>query len=92
MSADRYKNEKTNTENNYCEKERCLIIYIYKSSSGGKEHSCTFRRHKRHWLTPGLGRSPGGEHGNSHQYSCLENPMDRGAGKAAVHRVLKSRI
>lgn len=29
MSADRYKNEKTNTENNYCEKERCLIIYIY---------------------------------------------------------------
>ena len=41
---------------------------------------------------PGLGRSPGGEHGNSHQYSCLENPMDRGAGKAAVHRVLKSQI
>ena len=28
---------------------------------------------------PGLGRSPGGEHGNPLQYSCLENPMDRGA-------------
>ena len=28
---------------------------------------------------PGLGRSPGGGHGNSLQYSCLENPMDRGA-------------
>ena len=28
---------------------------------------------------PGLGRSPGGEHGNSLQYSCLENAMDRGA-------------
>ena len=30
-------------------------------------------------LIPGLGRSPGGEHGKSFQYSCLENPMDRGA-------------
>ena len=28
---------------------------------------------------PGLGRSPGGGHGNLLQYSCLENPMDRGA-------------
>ena len=33
---------------------------------------------------PGLGGSPGGEHGNSFQYSCLENPMDRGAGRATV--------
>ena len=38
---------------------------------------------------PGLGRSPGG-HGNSPQYSCLENPMDRGAWRATVHRVAKS--
>ena len=38
-------------------------------------------------LTPGLGRSPGGEHGNSLQYSFLENPMDRGAWWAIVHRV-----
>ena len=30
-------------------------------------------------LTPGLGRSAGGEHDNLFQYSCLENPMDRGA-------------
>ena len=29
-------------------------------------------------LVPGLGRSPGGGHGNPLQYSCLENPMDRG--------------
>ena len=34
----------------------------------------------------GLGRSPGGGHGNSLQYSCLENPMDRGAWGATVHR------
>ena len=30
-------------------------------------------------LIPGVGRSPGGGHGNPVQYSCLENPMDRGA-------------
>ena len=39
----------------------------------------------------GLGRSPGGGHGNPLQYSCLENPMDRGARWATVHRVTKSR-
>ena len=39
---------------------------------------------------PGLGRSPGGGHGNPLQYLCLENPMDRGAWWAIVHRVAKS--
>ena len=39
---------------------------------------------------PGLGRSPGGGHGNPLQYSCLENPMVRGAWKPIVHRVKKS--
>ena len=38
---------------------------------------------------PGLGRSPGGGNGNSLQYSCLENPMDRKVWQAAVHRVTK---
>ena len=37
----------------------------------------------------GLERSPGGGHGNPLQYSCLENPMDRGAWRAAVHSVEK---
>ena len=36
-------------------------------------------------LIPGLGRSPGRGHGNPLQYSCLENPMDRGAWWARVH-------
>ena len=40
---------------------------------------------------PGLGRFPGGGHDNLLQYSCLENPMDRGAWWATVHRVGKSR-
>ena len=42
-------------------------------------------------LIPGLGRSFGGGHGNPLQYSCLENPMLRGAGGTMVHRVAKSR-
>ena len=39
---------------------------------------------------PSLGRSPGGGLGNPFQYSCLENPMDRGARWATVHRVAQS--
>ena len=41
-------------------------------------------------LIPGLGRFPGGGHGNPLQYSRLENPMDRGAWQAIVHGVVKS--
>ena len=40
---------------------------------------------------PGLGRPPGGGHGNPLQYSCLENPMDRGALWATVHGIAKTR-
>ena len=43
-------------------------------------------------FTPGSGTSPGGRHGNPFQYSCLENPMDRGAWQATVQRVAKSHI
>ena len=45
----------------------------------------------RHESVPGLGRSPGGRHSNPPQYSCLENSMDRGAWRAVVHGVAKSR-
>ena len=41
------------------------------------------------WAIPGLGRSPGEGNGNPLQYSCLENPMDRGAWQATVHGVAK---
>ena len=40
---------------------------------------------------PELGRSPGEGNGNPFQYSCLENPMDRGAWQATIHGVAKSR-
>ena len=39
---------------------------------------------------PGSGGSPGGGNGSPRQYSCLENPMDRGAWQAIVHKVAKS--
>ena len=41
-------------------------------------------------LIPGWGRSPGEGNGNSLQYSCLENPVDRGAWWATVHNIAKS--
>ena len=42
-------------------------------------------------LIPGLVRSPGGGHGSPLQNSCLENPKDRGAWRATVHEVTKSK-
>ena len=68
-------------------------------------HISVFKYHLPWWLrskesacyagdpgsVPGSGRSPGGGRGNLLQYSCLENPMDRGAWRATVHRVAKSR-
>ena len=41
-------------------------------------------------LIPGSGRSPGGGHGSPLQYSCLENPLDRGPWWAMVHRITAS--
>ena len=59
--------------------------------AGGKEPMCQFRRHKRYRFNPRLERYTGGGHGNPLQYSCLENPMDRGAWWATFHGVKKSR-
>ena len=50
----------------------------------GKESSCQ--------AGDGSGRFPGEENGNPLQYSCLGNPMDRGAQQATVHGVSKSQI
>ena len=41
-------------------------------------------------LNPESGKFPGGRHGNSLQYSCLENPMDRGAQQATVRGVARA--
>ena len=58
-----------------------LVVKNLPTSAGDIRNMC---------LIPESGRSPGGGHGNLLQYSCLENPMDRGAGKAIVHRVAES--
>ena len=56
----------------------------------GKESACDAKDVGDTGSFPGLGRSPGGGHGNPLQYSYLENPVDRGAWRATAHRVTKS--
>ena len=56
----------------------------------GKESACSAGAMGDAGLIPGSGRALGGGHGDPHQYSCLENPMDRGALWATVHSVTKS--
>ena len=74
-----------------------VVIHIAKAFSVVSEadvflaFSCFFCDPKNvGGLIPGLGRSPGEGRGNPLQYSCLENPMDRGAWWATVHGVTKS--
>ena len=59
----------------------------FPGSSNGKEFACNVGEPGS---IPGLGRSPGELNGNLLQYSCLENPMDRGAWWATIHEVTKS--
>ena len=72
-----------------------FIIFSFSNvqfgGASGKEPACQCRRHKRRRFDPWVRRSPAGGHGNPLQYSCLENSMDRGAWRATVHRVAKSR-
>ena len=56
----------------------------------GKEFTCSVGDPGDVGLIPGSGRSPEGGYGNPLQYSCLENPMDRGVWWAAVHKVAQS--
>ena len=67
--------------------EKELYIWGFPFSSVGKESAC---KAGDLGLNPGLGRSPREGNGNSLQYSCLENPMDRGAWLATVYGVAKS--
>ena len=59
----------------------------FPGGSDGKESTCNAGDPGS---IPGLGGSPGEGNGNPLQYSCLENPMDRGAWQATVHGVAKS--
>ena len=55
--------------------------------SAGKELPAMQETQEIRGLIPGLGRSPGGGNGNTLQYSCLGNPMDRGVWQATVQEV-----
>ena len=59
----------------------------FPGGSDGKESTCNTKDLSS---IPGSGRPPGGGHGSPLQYSCLENPMDRGAWCATVHGVMKN--
>ena len=65
-----------------------LHITIFPRSSVGKESAYNA---EDPGLIPRSGRSPGEGNGNPLQYSCLENPMDRGAWQATVHGVARLR-
>ena len=60
-----------------------LVIKNLLASAGDVEDS---------GLILGLGRSPGGGHGNPLQYSCLDNSVDGGAWRVIIHRVTKSQM
>ena len=66
-----------------------MIIKGFPGSSEGKESACNAGDTGDAGLIPGLERFPGEGNGNLLQYSRLENPMDRGAWRAAVHGVTK---
>ena len=59
---------------------------VLPGDSDGKESACNAGDLG---LIPGLGRSPGVGNGNPLQYSCLENPTDRGVWHVTVHGVAK---
>ena len=66
------------------------LVWGFSDGSSGEESACNAGDPGDVGSIPGLERSPGGGNGNPLQCSCLENPMDRGARRAAVHEVAKS--
>ena len=67
------------------------LLQCFPGGSVGKESSRNAEDARDTGSISGSGRPPGGGHGNPSKYSCLENPKDRGAWRAAAHRVAKSR-
>ena len=67
--------------------KKCHHFEVSTGGSDGKESDCNAGDQD---LIPGSGKPPGEGNGNPHQYSGLENPMERGAGRATVHGVTKS--
>ena len=66
---------------------KCIVSHSNKGESDSKESTCNAGDPGS---IPGLEKSPGGGNGNPFQYSCLENPIDKGAWWATVHEVAKA--
>ena len=66
---------------------KAMTNLSFPGGSDGKESTCNAGDLG---LIPGLGRSSGEGYGNPLQYSCLENPIDRGALRVTIHRVAES--
>ena len=71
---------KGKVQNKYCVLGASQVVLVVKNSPSNAGDAGS---------VPGLGRSPGGGHGNPLQYSYLEDPMDRGAWQAIVHGIRK---
>ena len=62
----------------------------FPGGSAGKETACNAGVNRRGSFSPRVGKIPGEGHGNPILYSCMKNPMDRGAWWATVHSIAKS--
>ena len=78
------------TEKQSLRRSWCFRHSLYTDGSAGKESACRAGDTGDVGLIPGFGRSPGGGNDNPFQYSCLGNPMDRGAWQAKVHGVTEN--
>ena len=61
------------------------MLWGFPGDANGNESACNAGDAGDMGSIPGSGRSPRGRHSNPLQYSCLKNPMDRGAWRAIVH-------
>ena len=68
----------------------CFSLHL--GGSRGKEPACQCGRHKRPELGPCVGKVSWEGHGNPFQYSCLENPMDRGPWQAMAWSIVSQRV
>ena len=66
--------------------EHVVLCLGFAGRAGGKETACQYRRCETGETRPLGSRSPGGGHGRTLLYSCLENPIDRGAWRATPCR------
>ena len=89
-------NTRTHSSASSCLNSLHIITHLilamgFPGGSVGKESACKSGDAEDVGSVPRWRRSPGGGHSNPLQYSCLENPMDRGAWRDTIHSVAKSR-